>query len=176
MSTSDSTRTPAVHHTRGGTHGSSDDRWFEDSIARQLALAAKSARAFGASRIADAGSTFGVWTILATLETAGPLIQRELAERLSIESPTLTRHLVRMEDRGLIERRRSDSDRRAATVELTAAGHSLYQQLSSVALDGNSQLLRGFTQDEISTLLDMLIRIQANARSADSAGHPNAAK
>lgn len=137
--------------------------WSEDSIGRHLFLASKAARTFHTHRLSTAGATFGVWTILAALRRGGPMIQRELAGRLSIEGPTLTRYLARMESDGLVHRTRSDHDRRAATVELTAAGEAAYRRLEAVAADGHRLLLRGFSAEETATLLDMLLRIERNA-------------
>lgn len=131
-------------------------------------LASKAAAAFFARRLADAGSTFGIWKILASLRTGAPLIQRELADRLSIEGPTLTRYLVQMEADVLIRRRRSASDRRAATVELTKAGHAAYRRLEAIAMTGYAELMRGFSPEEVDTLRDMLLRIQRNAQHSSS--------
>jgi MarR family transcriptional regulator for hemolysin len=138
--------------------------WNEDNVGRQLNLTAKAARAYHSQRIAEVGATYGVWTILATLQSTGPLIQRELAERLQIEGPTLTRHLVRMESGGLIQRQQSASDRRAAMVELTEIGAQMYQRLATISSSSNEQLLHGFTTDEINVLRGMLMRIQDNLR------------
>jgi MarR family transcriptional regulator for hemolysin len=90
------------------------------------------------------------------------MIQRELAARLSIESPTLTRYLTAMEADGLIRRQPSATDRRAATVELTQAGRARYRKLAAIAVEGHAQLTRGFTDEEIVQLRDMLRRVQRN--------------
>jgi MarR family transcriptional regulator for hemolysin len=73
-------------------------------LGRQLHFAAKAARGYLEQRLAAVGAGFAVWTALFALEAEGPLIQRELAEILNVEGPTLTRHLARMEAAGLIER------------------------------------------------------------------------
>ncbi|GAB3413059.1 MarR family winged helix-turn-helix transcriptional regulator [Flindersiella endophytica] len=144
--------------------GMKGNEWSEDSIGRQLFLASKQARAYHAKRLAEAGASFGQWTILATLRSGEPLIQRALAERLGIEGPTLSRYLVQMEAAGLIRRRPSDTDRRAATIELTDAGRRRYQELAEVAVAGHKQLMTGFTDAEVDALRDMLQRIQKNVR------------
>lgn len=115
------------------------------------------------------GASYGIWSILAVLHMTGPLIQRELAEKLSIEGPTLTRHLAQMEARGLVLRKPSPSDRRAAVVELTEAGRVLYGRLTEVANECYGQVLRGFTMEEIELLRDMLMRVHQNALSAAAA-------
>jgi len=52
------------------------------------------------------------------LEIAGPLTQRELAERLSLTSGGTTLLVDRLEKRGLVARRPHPADRRAVLVEL----------------------------------------------------------
>ena len=138
------------------------DNWIEDSVGRQLYVTSKAARAFHSGRLAAAGATFGVWTILGTLHAAGPLIQRELASRVHLESPTLTRYLVQMEADGLVRRPRSETDRRATTVELTDAGRARYRGLLKIAVEGHARLMAGFSEQETATFLDMLARIRRN--------------
>jgi MarR family transcriptional regulator for hemolysin len=141
-------------------------KWRSDGVGRFLNLAAKSSRGFLDALLTEAGASFGVWSVLAVLDMAGPLIQRDLAERLSIEGPTLTRHLAHMESRGLVTRQRSETDRRAALVALTPKGRSTYQRLTLVATDCYEQVLRGFTVEEIELLRGMLMRIHQNAITA----------
>src|ERR1022692_584486 len=93
----------------------------------------------------------------------GPMIQRALAASLGIEGPTLTRHLDRLEELGLIRRNRTGADRRYARVELTAAGQTLCHDLDAIARTANDQLLTGFTDTEITQLKSMLQRLITNA-------------
>ena len=90
------------------------------TLGGRLNFAAKAMRGYVDHHLSAAGSSFAVWTALFALNAKGPLIQRELAELLNVEGPTLTRHLARMEAQGLVERRRMSADRRAAVVRLTA--------------------------------------------------------
>jgi MarR family transcriptional regulator for hemolysin len=146
-------------------------RWSPDGVGRHLTLAAKAARAFLEQLLNEAGASYGVWSVLAALTTSGPLIQRELAEHLSIEGPTLTRHLAQMERRGLVTRQRSNTDRRAATVALTEAGEQMWQRLTNVATDCHRQMIGDFTAEEIDALRGMLVRIQQNAQKAAATVH-----
>ena len=91
------------------------------------------------------------------------MIQRALAASLGIEGPTLTRHLDRLEELGLIRRNRTGTDRRYARVELTAAGQTLCHELDTIARTANDQLLTGFTDTEIAQLKSMLLRLITNA-------------
>ncbi|WP_338109501.1 MarR family winged helix-turn-helix transcriptional regulator [Pseudomaricurvus alkylphenolicus] len=86
---------------------------------------------------------------------------KALGERLQLDSGTLTPLLKRLEQAGLVSRRRDDSDERRVLVEVTAQGYALSAKASewlqsqvgehSVSLDKISQL-RG----ELRELLDHL--------------------
>jgi MarR family transcriptional regulator, transcriptional regulator for hemolysin len=91
------------------------------------------------------------------------MIQRDLAAALGIEGPTLTRHLDRLEELGLIQRHRDGADRRYALVGLTPAGQERCHELDAIARDANDQLLAGFSDKELDRLTDMLQRLTANS-------------
>jgi MarR family transcriptional regulator, transcriptional regulator for hemolysin len=146
--------------------------WVAGSVGPHLRIAAKSARMLLERRLSHAGASFGNWTVLATLESRGPMIQRDLAAALGIEGPTLTRHLDRLEELGLIRRNRAGADRRYARAELTPAGQALSHELEAIARTANEQLLAGFTEVEIAQLKDMLQRLTANATSAGPSAGP----
>lgn len=137
--------------------------WVGGSVGPRLRMAAKSARMLLERHLSQAGASFGNWTVLATLEGGGPMVQRALAASLGIEGPTLTRHLDRLEELGLIRRNRTGADRRYTRVELTAAGQALGHELDTIARTANEQLLTGFTDDEITQLQSMLQRLISNA-------------
>jgi MarR family transcriptional regulator, transcriptional regulator for hemolysin len=140
--------------------------WVADSVGPHLRIAAKSARMLLERHLSQAGASFGTWTVLAMLDSGGPMVQRVLAASLGIEGPTLTRHLERLEELGLTRRNRSGADRRYALVELTPAGQALCHELDAIARTANDQLLAGFSDEEITQLKDMLRRLTRNAGEA----------
>ena len=154
---------PADHPLPGPGKPDARTGWVADSVGPRLRMAAKSARMLLERHLSHAGASFGNWTVLATLEGGGPMIQRALAASLGIEGPTLTRHLDRLEELGLIRRNRTGADRRYARVELTAAGQTLCHDLDAIARTANDQLLTGFTDTEITQLKSMLKRLITNA-------------
>ncbi|WP_129802174.1 MarR family transcriptional regulator [Streptomyces sp. F001] len=147
------------HDTTGADAG---PMWLRSSIAPKLRLAAKESRAFFEAELGRSGITFATWTVLATLKLEGPMIQRRLAEYLSIEGPTLTRHLETMERRGIVLRTRSGADRRAVTVELTPEGDAMYSKIESIALRSHERMLEGISDSEIAQLSRLLEKILAN--------------
>src|SRR3569833_1905869 len=136
------------------------------SLGRRLNFAAKASRSYLEQRLAAAGSSFAVWTALFALKARGPLIQRELAETLHVEGPTLTRHLARMEAEGLIERRRTSADRRAAIVQLTDAGEAMHDRLSTIVSASGDIVLKGFSPQENGGFVSYLNRLIDNVGAA----------
>lgn len=136
--------------------------WLRKSIAPELRLAAKESRAFFEDELAKSGATFATWTILAALRLEGPMIQRGLARYLGIEGPTLSRHLEAMERRDLVSRTRDGADRRAAVVALTEEGDSRFEEIESVALRSQAQMLRGLSDADVRRLSELLERIRRN--------------
>lgn len=154
---------PADQGQQGPENPGARTAWVADSIGPHLRIAAKSARMLLERHLTQAGASFGTWTVLAMLESGGPMIQRILAASLGIEGPTLTRHLDRLEELGLIHRNRAGADRRYALVELTAVGQALCHELDAIARAANDQLLDGFSDDETAQLKSMLQRLARNA-------------
>ena len=69
--------------------------------------------------LTEAGGSLPTWLVLVSLKGGAHGAQRELADAVGIEGPTLTHHLNRMETAGLVTRRRDPENRRAHRVELT---------------------------------------------------------
>ncbi|MFJ9084515.1 MULTISPECIES: MarR family winged helix-turn-helix transcriptional regulator [unclassified Streptomyces] len=138
--------------------------WLRKSIAPKLRLAAKESRAFFEEELGRSGASFAAWTVLATLTLEGPMIQRTLAKYLSIEGPTLSRHLETMERRGLVVRTRDGADRRAAVVALTDEGRSRYVEIEAVALRSQERMLEGLSDADVVQLGELLGRIRDNVK------------
>lgn len=69
------------------------------------------------------GMTPSRMTALAVLAAEGPLRMGELAARLGISAPTVSRLVDHLVERGLLERVIDEDDHRATRVRLSADGH-----------------------------------------------------
>ena len=85
-----------------------------------------------------------------------------LCRNISYDPGAMTRMIDRLEQKGLIRRVPHPEDRRAANLELTAAGKALYPQLLAAKETVQKQFLRGFTREEVATLESLLNRLLAN--------------
>jgi MarR family transcriptional regulator for hemolysin len=80
------------------------------------------------------GLTEATWRPLAYVGRLGEGVrQKELAQALGIEGPSLVRLLDSLERRGLIERRAEEDDRRARGIYLTPAGRELQRRVLRVS-------------------------------------------
>ncbi len=133
-----------------------------EPIGLRLARTAKVVgRAFD-DALAEVGGSLPVWLVLVSLKARVPGAQRELAEALGIEGPTLTHHLTRMEAAGLVSRHRDEDNRRVQRVELTAAGEAEFERLRHRVAAFDERLRAGLTVADVTALGVLLDRLQAN--------------
>ncbi len=115
-------------------------------------------------RLKDLGVTQARWSTMVALHRGGEgVTQRELAELMAIENPTLVRLLDNLEEQKLIERRPCEKDRRARRLHLTRRGEQFMEQLDSRAEGLRDQLLSGISDEELKTCLDVFERVLHNA-------------
>ena len=84
------------------------------------------------------------------------------AEQLDVEAITLCRMLDRMEEAGLLERRRDPADRRAWRVHLTAAGQALLPQLRDGVAPMVETMLAGLDPAERERFGHLLEQVRSN--------------
>ncbi|MNE00476.1 Multiple antibiotic resistance protein MarR [compost metagenome] len=90
----------------------------------------------------------------------------ELCRHLSLDSGSMTRMLDRLEDKGLIARRRCPDDRRQVRLGLTEQGQGLADQLPDVGANAMNELLGVLSADELASLEHMLTKVLLNAGDA----------
>ena len=112
--------------------------------------------------LAEAGGSLPVWLVLISLKSRQLASQRELAEAVGIQGPTLTHHLDTMESAGLVTRRRDPANRRLHLVELTPAGDALFLRLRDAAMAFDLRLRAGLSEGEVSQLETLLTRLRDN--------------
>jgi MarR family transcriptional regulator, organic hydroperoxide resistance regulator len=76
--------------------------------------------------------TYPQYLVMLVLWERDALTVRELGARLQLDSGTLTPLLKRLEQAGLLGRRRRQSDEREVEITLTEAGHKLRERAAEV--------------------------------------------
>ena len=110
-------------------------------------------------RLRHLGLTQARWQALFQLEKAGPLPQRQLAESLNIEGPTLVRLLDGLERQGLIERRPVKQDRRVRFVHLTPDAEPLLAEINQIAAELRHELLSGLEEESLAAAIAVLAEV-----------------
>jgi MarR family transcriptional regulator for hemolysin len=139
----------------------------QEPIGLRLARVAKTvSRAFDAA-LAEAGGSLPIWLILVSLKAQAHGAQRDIADAIGIEGATLTHHLNRMEDAGLVTRRRDPDNRRVHHVELTDAGEELFGTLLQRVIAFDRQVRAGFADQDLTQLRRLLEHLATNTISRD---------
>jgi DNA-binding MarR family transcriptional regulator len=115
--------------------------------------------------------------VLAILEIDGPLPMRGVAETLDVSQASATGIVDRMEQRGLVERRRDPVDRRVIRVALTETGRQLIDGIAAERKEHLARILDELTDEELEGFLRgsralRLARERLHAASADPATAP----
>jgi DNA-binding MarR family transcriptional regulator len=112
------------------------------------------------------GLTYPQYLVLTALGEADGMTVGAIASRLGLESSTVTPPIKRMEQAGLVTRRRADADERLVQVFLTATGRSTLRESDCL----NQTLLRqsGLSVDDIDTLNRQLQSLHAALHVAQS--------
>lgn len=109
------------------------------------------------ARLAPFGVTPGQYGILKCLWDENGLTVKQLAERMYLDSSTITGLLDRMENKGLIKRQQDPTDRRALSVILTPAGKELEGPVSQAIIDANKAVLQDVSDEEAEKLMKLLL-------------------
>jgi len=110
----------------------------------------------------ETGLTGSQLWVIKILDESSPMNVTELARRMYLHPATMVGLLDRLEAKGLIQRTRSDKDRRVVHVQITAAGQELVRNSPEVA---QRMLVEGLEPLEekkvkaISTGVDLIVKI-----------------
>lgn len=138
-----------------------DDPAFE--FVRECVLLGRKWRACVDERLKPTRMTLARFTVLYWVgELPATTTQRELADMVGIEGPTLVRLLHALEEQGLIERVPMPGDRRAKGIRLTEAARPLLDGLHDVTEELSREYLGKLEKRRLSSAT----RLAREARTA----------
>ncbi len=112
------------------------------------------------------GLSFMQWVTLLQLSRAtDDVVQKDLAQAVGIEGPTMVGVLDRLVRAGLVERRVAAHDRRANTVHLTAAGRAILRAADKNVGKLRDALLEGLSEAELRTTIAVLGHVAERAKA-----------
>lgn len=107
------------------------------------------------------GLTEQQWRVLRTLVERGEMEQRLIAEACHLLGPSLAGILTRMEEMGLIQRRKSPSDQRRVLVSVTPRTRSLVDDMAPLIEQQYRHLEAAMGRDFIESLFRHLNQVLA---------------
>ncbi|WP_248800496.1 MarR family transcriptional regulator [Pseudomonas sp. MWU13-2105] len=135
----------------------------EHRFGMQLAHMSRGWRAELDRRLAGLGLSQARWLVLLHLArfTEAPT-QRELAQSVGVEGPTLARLLDSLETQGLVQRQAVLEDRRAKKIVLSDSARPLIEQIETIATALRHELFVGVDDEELRICMRVHSRILAN--------------
>ncbi|GBR09565.1 MarR family winged helix-turn-helix transcriptional regulator [Gluconobacter frateurii] len=116
----------------------------------------------GDARLRDLGLATAQLPILTALKDGAQLSQKQLAHWAKVEQPTMAQMLSRMERDGLIQRTPDPNDGRSSLISLTKMALERLPAGRAVLRQGNADMTKGLTSEEIDTLIMLLRQVLAN--------------
>ena len=151
-------------------------RPIRENVGFTLAKVCKGHRGSVGAGLAPLGLHVGQEMVLAELWAEDGLRGVELAARLGVEPPTVTKMLRRLEGCGLVTRRQDPDDARSFRVRLTDEGRSFEGPVCRLWEDVEERAFKGMSAGERRTLHRLLTKVRANVDPAfgderDHLGH-----
>ena len=114
-----------------------------------------------ATRVSELDLTPAQAGLLRAVSTAPGSSQQQLATRLGLLPSRVVAFVDALEERGLVRRERSSTDRRQYALHLTDDGQALMRRLSRLARNHDRDLSGALTAPEREQLTELLQRIAA---------------
>lgn len=135
----------------------------EHRLGMQLGHLTRGWRAELDRRLADLGLSQARWLVLLHLARfAEPPTQRELAQSVGVEGPTLARLLDSLEKQGLVQRQAVVEDRRAKKILLSDTALPLIEKIETIANVLRIELFEGVSEEDLRVSMRVHSQILAN--------------
>ncbi|WP_240940983.1 MarR family transcriptional regulator [Paenibacillus sp. HB172176] len=102
------------------------------------------------------------WIVLYCISQRNGIIQKDIAERVGKDRPTVTRILDVLADKGLVSKKADEADRRSFLVYATAEGRQLIEQTIELEHLSIEEATAGISPEEYDLLVRLLRRIGDN--------------
>ena len=131
-----------------------------------ITQAARSMRTVLSRNLLDSGLYAGQDGVMLSLAETDGLTAGQLAQKLGVKAPTMTRTIGRMEAQGFLVRRADEDDARLTKVFLTDTGRECIAEISRSVARCDELALQGFSDKEMRTLVKLLKLVDANLQAS----------
>ena len=132
----------------------------------RLQSAARLSRTALAARLLAHGFYAGQDQIMLALDREDGQTPGQLAGRLGVRPPTITKTINRLQAQGFLDKRPSEADARQAHIYLTDTGRDAIKSIEKSVRKTEKQALKGLDKKEQKVLAKLLGRIEANLSDA----------
>ncbi|WP_175192668.1 MarR family winged helix-turn-helix transcriptional regulator [Achromobacter deleyi] len=138
----------------------------EDNAGYLIKLVSNSLNRMLDQEMAPLDLTAMQWRPIAMLYLGRADTPAELARLNGMDTGAMTRALDRLEAKGLLQRARSQQDRRVVKIELTELGEEKARNIPPNIARVLNHHLRGFSTDEVAQLMHFMRRMIANGSAS----------
>ncbi|MCV3238349.1 MarR family winged helix-turn-helix transcriptional regulator [Mesorhizobium sp. ZC-5] len=128
----------------------------------RLQSAARLSRTALAARLLNHGFYAGQDQIMLALDHEDGQTPGQLAGRLGVRPPTITKTINRLQVQGFLDKRASESDARQAHIFLTEKGLEAIKSIEKSVRKTEKQALKGLDKKDQKALSKLLSRVEAN--------------
>jgi DNA-binding MarR family transcriptional regulator len=158
MPVSTTARRSDATRARGTTAG--EEASLEASLIGTVAPLMRHLVAHARRRRAWSELTYQQYNVLRMIDTLGPQPQAEVARRLLVTAPVVTRLASTLADAGLVARGTDPNDKRAVVLELTATGRKRARAMRRDLLEAARELLEPIPEERRASVATALEELQ----------------
>lgn len=142
------------------------------TLSQSMLHMARAYRASADQMLAELGlSQATAWPLFVIRRLGAGVRQKQVADELGIEAPSLVRLLDRLQANGLIERQADPSDARGKTLHLTASGKRIASDIEKRLIAFRREVFAGVPTQDAEAFLRVLGQIKLNTGNMYAGKH-----
>ncbi|TYV36411.1 MarR family winged helix-turn-helix transcriptional regulator [Listeria monocytogenes] len=142
----------------------------QESLAKAIAIIHRSESTFKNKKLLETGLNIGQLRYLWTLYKEDGISQESMAKRFMVDKASVTRHIKRLEELGMIRREIDAKDRRIQRIFVTETGFQIRDLIEEVTAEWSALLTADFSEKEKDDLMHLIGRLSDNAIIAVEGG------
>ncbi|EBH4261876.1 MarR family transcriptional regulator [Listeria monocytogenes] len=142
----------------------------QESLAKAIAIIHRSESTFKNKKLLETCLNIGQLRYLWTLYKEDGISQESMAKRFMVDKASVTRHIKRLEELGMIRREIDAKDRRIQRIFVTETGFQMRDLIEEVTAEWSALLTANFSVKEKDDLMHLIGRLSDNAIIAVEGG------
>ncbi|CCQ22283.1 Uncharacterized HTH-type transcriptional regulator YybA [Listeria monocytogenes] len=131
----------------------------QESLAKAIAIIHRSESTFKNKKLLETGLNIGQLRYLWTLYKEDGISQESMAKRFMVDKASVTRHIKRLEELGMIRREIDAKDRRIQRIFVTKTGFQMHDLIEEVTAEWSALLTANFSEKEKDDLMHLIGRL-----------------